>query len=479
MKQSPSLPPAMPAHISRRAALSGMGIGLGSIALNALAGPRSGAAPVASANPLAPRAPHFAPRARNVILLFASGGVSHLDLFDPKPELVRNDGKMVPDELVKGQRFSFINPRSKLMGSPYKFGKHGECGMEFGELLPNLARLADRTTLVRSVHTDNVNHTPAQVMMATGVERPGRPSMGAWVTYGLGSENTDLPAFVDMYSGKSQSRSPLKPSGFLPSVHQAVTLRSGPDPVYYLSDPDGMNRDDRELTVRAINDLNRHRLATVGDPEIVTRIAQYEMAFRMQRTIPELVDLSTEPAHVLKAYGVEPGKPSLAANLLMARRMIERDVRFVQLRDGGWDHHKSIFKELSEKCGELDQPLAALVEDLDERGLLDETLVIWAGEFGRTPMLQGSSKKEAAGRDHHKEAFTVWMAGGGLRPGLTHGTTDELGFRITENPVHVHDLHATILHLLGLDHERLVFPHGGLDHRLTDLHGKVVHGLLA
>ncbi|MDE0820089.1 MAG: DUF1501 domain-containing protein, partial [Opitutales bacterium] len=235
MTQSPSLPPAMPSHISRRAALSGMGIGLGSIALNALAGPRSGAAPAASANPLAPRAPHFAPRARNVILLFASGGVSHLDLFDPKPELVRNDGKMVPDELIKGQRFSFINPRSKLMGSPYKFGKHGECGMEFGELLPNLARLADRTTLVRSVHTDNVNHTPAQVMMATGVERPGRPSMGAWVTYGLGSENTDLPAFVDMYSGKSQSRSPLKPSGFLPSVHQAVTHRSGPDPVYYIS----------------------------------------------------------------------------------------------------------------------------------------------------------------------------------------------------------------------------------------------------
>jgi len=479
MKQSQEQQPAIPSHISRRAALSGMGIGLGSIALNALAGPRSGAAPLASANPLAPRAPHFAPRARNVILLFASGGVSHLDLFDPKPELVGNDGKMVPDELIKGQRFSFINPRSKLMGSPYKFGKHGECGMEFGELLPNLASLADRTTLVRSVHTDNVNHTPAQVMMATGVERPGRPSMGAWVTYGLGSENTDLPAFVDMYSGKSQSRSPLKPSGFLPSVHQAVTLRSGPDPVYYLSDPDGMNRDDRELTVRTINDLNRHRLTTVGDPEIATRIAQYEMAFRMQRTIPELVDLSTEPAHVLKAYGVEPGKPSLAANLLMARRMIERDVRFVQLRDGGWDHHKSIFKELSEKCGELDQPLAALVEDLDERGLLDETLVIWAGEFGRTPMLQGSAKKEAAGRDHHKEAFTVWMAGGGLKPGLTHGTTDELGFMVTENPVHVHDLHATILHLLGLDHERLVFPHGGLDHRLTDLHGKVVHDLLA
>ena len=464
---------------SRRAALSGMGIGLGSIALNALSARRAIGSPASSTNVLAPKPPHFAPRAKNVILLFASGGVSHLELFDPKPELVKNNGKMVPDELIKGQRFSFINPKSKLLGSPYSFSKHGDCGMEFGELLPNLARLADRTTLVRSVRTDNVNHTPAQVMMATGVERPGRPSMGAWVTYGLGSMNSDLPAFVDMYSGKSQSRSPLKPSGFLPSVHQAVTLRSGHDPVYYLSDPDGMKRDDREVTIRAINDLNRNRLAEVGDPEIATRIAQYEMAFRMQRTVPELVDLSTEPAHILKAYGVEPGKPSLAGNLLMSRRMIERGVRFVQLRDGGWDHHSKIFKELPEKCGELDQPLAALVEDLDERGLLDETLIIWAGEFGRTPMLQGSTKRDAAGRDHHKEAFSVWMAGGGLKPGLTHGSTDELGFRVTETPVHVHDLHATILHLLGLDHERLVFPHGGLDHRLTDLHGKVVHDLLA
>ena len=464
---------------SRRAALSGMGIGLGSIALNALSARRAIGSPASSTNVLAPKPPHFAPRTKNVILLFASGGVSHLELFDPKPELVKNNGKMVPDELIKGQRFSFINPKSKLLGSPYSFSKHGDCGMEFGELLPNLARLADRTTLVRSVRTDNVNHTPAQVMMATGVERPGRPSMGAWVTYGLGSMNSDLPAFVDMYSGKSQSRSPLKPSGFLPSVHQAVTLRSGHDPVYYLSDPDGMKRDDREVTIRAINDLNRNRLAEVGDPEIATRIAQYEMAFRMQRTVPELVDLSTEPAHILKAYGVEPGKPSLAGNLLMSRRMIERGVRFVQLRDGGWDHHSKIFKELPEKCGELDQPLAALVEDLDERGLLDETLIIWAGEFGRTPMLQGSANKDAAGRDHHKEAFTVWMAGGGLKPGLTYGSTDELGFMVTENPVHVHDLHATILHLLGLDHERLVFPHGGLDHRLTDLHGKVVHDLLA
>ncbi|MFP6886583.1 MAG: DUF1501 domain-containing protein, partial [Opitutales bacterium] len=301
-----------------------------------------------------------------------------------------------------------------------------------------------------------------------------RPSMGAWVTYGLGTENTDLPAFVDMYSGKSQSRSALKPAGFLPTVHQAVTLRSGPDPVFYLSNPDGMSIEDRAATIKTIAGLNRRRLDIVGDPEISTRIAQYEMAFRMQRTIPELIDLSKEPEHVLKAYGVEVGKPSLAANLLMARRMVERNVRFVQLRDGHWDHHSKIFKELPEKCKELDQPLTALVEDLDERGLLEETLVIWAGEFGRTPMLQGGD-----GRDHHKEAFTVWMAGGGLKPGLTYGTTDELGFNVTQNPVHVHDLHATILHLLGLDHKRLVFPHGGLDQRLTDVHGRVVPDLLA
>ena len=458
-------------NLSRRAALSSIGIGLGSIALNALAGPRANAV---SSDPLAPKLPHFAPRAKNVILVFASGGVSQLELFDRKPVLAKNNGKMVPDELVKGQRFAFINPKSKLLGSPYEFKRHGQSGMELSELLPNLARVADKTTLVRSMRTDNVNHTPAQVMMATGVERPGRPSMGAWVTYGLGTENSDLPAFVDMYSGKSQSSSALKPAGFLPTVHQAVTLRSGPDPVFYLSNPDGMSIEDRAATIKTIAGLNSRRLDVVGDPEISTRIAQYEMAFRMQRTIPELIDLSEEPEHVLKSYGVEVGKPSLAANLLMARRMVERNVRFVQMRDGHWDHHSKIFKELPERCKDLDQPLAALVEDLDERGLLEETLVIWTGEFGRTPMLQGGD-----GRDHHKEAFTVWMAGGGLKPGLTYGATDELGFNVTENPVHVHDLHATILHLLGLDHERLVFPLGGLDQRLTDVHGRVGKDLLA
>jgi len=444
-----------------------MGIGLGSIAFNLLEGKsfqKSGYSKI----------PHFAPRIKNVILLFASGGVSQLELFENKPILQKNNGKMVPDELIKGQRFAFINPKSKLLGSPYSFAKYGNSAMEFSELLPHLSKLADKTTLIRSVQTDNVNHTPAQVMMATGVERPGRPSIGSWLSYGLGTENSDLPAFIDMYSGKSQSRSPLKPSGFLPSVHQAVSFRSGKDPVYYLSNPPGMTRDDRRSILDSVNLLNQKRFEQLRDPEILTRIEQYEMAFRMQKSIPELMDLKTESDITLKNYGADPLVPSLANNLLMARRMVERGVRFVQVRDGGWDHHNNLFKELPKKCEELDRPLAALVRDLEERGLLQETLIIWTGEFGRTPMLQGGN-----GRDHHKEAFTVWMAGGGLKPGLTYGSTDDLGFKVVQNPVHVHDLHATILHLLGIDHERLVYPFGGLNQRLTDLHGRVVTDLLS
>ena len=453
--------------ISRRQMLCGMGIGLGSIAFNLLEGKsfqKSGYSKI----------PHFAPRIKNVILLFASGGVSQLELFENKPILQKNNGKMVPDELIKGQRFAFINPKSKLLGSPYSFAKYGNSAMEFSELLPHLSKLADKTTLIRSVQTDNVNHTPAQVMMATGVERPGRPSIGSWLSYGLGTENSDLPAFIDMYSGKSQSRSPLKPSGFLPSVHQAVSFRSGKDPVYYLSNPPGMTRDDRRSILDSVNLLNQKRFEQLRDPEILTRIEQYEMAFRMQKSIPELMDLKTESDITLKNYGADPSVPSLANNLLMARRMVERGVRFVQVRDGGWDHHNNLFKELPKKCEELDRPLAALVRDLEERGLLQETLIIWTGEFGRTPMLQGGN-----GRDHHKEAFTVWMAGGGLKPGLTYGSTDDLGFKVVQNPVHVHDLHATILHLLGIDHERLVYPFGGLNQRLTDLHGRVVTDLLS
>ena len=440
-----------------------MGLGLGGIALESLA----------------LRSPHFASRAKQVILVFSAGGVSQLDLFDPKPELSKNHGKPVPAKLVEGERFAFINPKSKLLGSPFEFAEHGASGMVFSELLPHLSQLADKGTLIRSVHTDNVNHTPAKILMATGFEHAGRPSIGAWVSYGLGTANANLPSFIDLYSNKARSHSALKPAGFLPSVHQGVTLRSGSDPIYYLSDPKGMARDDRAATIDAINALNRRQLGVVGDPEIATRIAQYEMAFRMQMAVPELVDLSTESPKTLERYGAKPGEPSLAGNLLLARRLVERGVRFVQCRDGGWDHHDSIFKKLSDSCRNLDQPLAALVSDLDERGMLDETLVIWAGEFGRTPMLQGNADSKKSGRDHHKHAFSIWMAGGGLKPGLTYGATDDLGFHIVENRVHVHDLHATILHLLGMDHEALTYRHAGRDHRLTDVHGHVVSDLFA
>ena len=468
----------MPADLStlltRRALLHDSGLGIGGIALSTLLSESAGA------NRLSPKLAHYAPRAKNVIFLFAGGGVSQLDTFDPKPELKKRHGQVLPDELAKGERFAFINPKSKLLGSPYAFKKHGDSGMPFSELLPNLARLADRTTLVRSMRTDNVNHGPAQKLMATGFEREGRPSMGAWVTYGLGSQNSDLPAFVDLPTSKDRIRSPLKAAGFLPSVYQAVTLRPGADPVFYLSDPAGMSRKDRRSTIDAINDLNRERLSVVGDPEIETRIAQYEMAFRMQAAVPELLDLSGETKDSLNAYGIqEPGESSLARNLLLARRLVERGVRFVQLRDGDWDHHDKIFTNLPKMCAKLDRPLAALVLELEQRGLLQETLVIWAGEFGRTPMVQGRFNNQGAGRDHHKHAFTIWMAGGGLKPGLTYGATDELGYHITENPVHVHDLQATILHLLGLDHEELTYRHAGRDHRLTDEFGEVKKDLLA
>jgi hypothetical protein len=454
-------------QITRRAALTNMGIGLGSIGLSSLL------AETSSPSQSALKLPHFAPKAKQVILLFSGGGVSQLDLFDPKPELVKRQGQFPPNELLKGERFAFINPKSKLFGSPFSFKEYGECGMAFSQLLPHLSRLADKTTLVRSMKTDNVNHTPARILMATGFEQPGRPSMGSWVNYGLGSINRNLPAFIDLYSNKAKSHSPLKRAGFLPSVYQGVSLRPGRDPIHYLNNPKGMTRDDRRAGVDTINRLNRQRLERVGDPEIAARIEQYEMAFRMQSSVPQLLDISGESKKTLEGYGVEPGKPSLASNLLLARRLVERGVRFVQLRDGGWDHHASIAKKLKESCANLDRPLAALVNDLDQRGLLDETLVIWAGEFGRTPMAQGS------GRDHHKHAFTIWMAGGGLKPGLTYGTTDELGYHVTEHPVHVHDLQATILHLLGLDHKALTYHHAGRDHRLTDVAGLVVDPLIA
>jgi len=471
--------------VCRRTALADMGLSLGGMALATLCGGRAARAAdppspaAAPADPLAPRRPHFAPRAKSVILLFSSGGVSQLDLFDPKPALVAHDGRPVPAELVEGQRFAFIKGRPNLLASPYRFARHGDCGMEFSELLPSLARLADKAVVVRSMQTTNVNHTPAQFMFGTGHELPGRPSLGSWVVYGLGCETADLPAFVQLSSGQGTGRKHLASAGFLPGVYQGVAFQGGTSPIFHLADPPGMSRADRRATLDAINGLNGDRLAAVGDPEIAARMAQYEMAFRMQAAAPELIDLAAESPATLARYGAEPGKPSLAANLLLARRLVERGVRFVQLVDGDWDHHSKLYADLPKKCGQVDRPLAALVEDLAGRGLLDETLVIWAGEFGRTPMLEGSPEREVVGRDHHKDAFTIWMAGGGLARGLVYGATCELGYRVVERPVQVHDLQATILHLLGLDHEALTFRFQGRDFRLTDVHGEIVKGLLA
>ena len=472
--------PASPCGIARRAALADMGLSLGGIALAGLLGGASrarGEVPVA--NLLAPRRPHFAPRAKSVILLFASGGVSQLDLFEPKPALVAHDGQPVPAELVAGQRFAFISGRPNLLASPYRFARHGECGMEVSELLPNLARVADKSVVIRSMHTTNVNHTPAQFMFTTGHELPGRPSLGAWAVYGLGCETADLPAFVQLSSGEGAKRKHLATAGFLPGIYQGVAFQDRGAPIFHLADPAGMSRADRRAAVDTINGLNADHFAAVGDPEIAARIAQYEMAFRMQATAPELIDLAAESPATLARYVAEPGKPSLAANLLLSRRLVERGVRFVQLIDGGWDHHSKLYADLPTKCAEMDRSLAALVEDLEQRGLLDETLVIWAGEFGRTPMLEGKPDPKLVGRDHHKDAFTIWMAGGGLKRGLTYGETCELGYRITERPVAVHDLQATILHLLGLNHESLTFRFQGRDFRLTDVHGEVVKDLLA
>jgi hypothetical protein len=453
-------PEPCPLAVSRRAILADMGLSIGGMALGSLlGGTASGATPSASRtlDPLAPKPPHFAARAKSVILLYTAGGVSQLDLFDPKPKLREHDGRPVPAELVEGQRFSFLRGRPNLLGSPYRFQSHGESGMVFSELLPNLATVADRTTLVRSVHTDHVNHSPAAYLFFTGHQLGGRPSMGSWAAYGLGCETRDLPAFVQLLSGEALLNGKrFAGAGFLP----------------------GMDRTDRRATIDAINGLNAERLAAVGDPEIATRIAQYEMAFRMQRAAPELIDLSSESRGTLAMYGAHEGEPSLAVNLLQARRLVERGVRFVQVFDGGWDHHSKLYKELPTKCRRLDRPLAALVRDLAQRGMLEDTLVIWTGEFGRTPMLEGAADRDTVGRDHHKDAFTVWMAGGGLQPGLTLGATCELGYRITEAPVHVHDLQATVLHLLGIDHERLTFRHQGRDFRLTDVSGRVVHDLL-
>lgn len=411
------------------------------------------------------------------------GAPSQLDLFDDKPELKKRDGQLCPDELTRGKRFAFIGGTMTLAGSQFRFRRCGQSGQPMSELLPNLATVADELAVIRSVHTDEINHAPAQMFLHTGFGRGGRPSFGSWVAYGLGSENLDLPTYVVLLSGPAGGAgTSLWSSGFLPSVFQGVQFRTTGDAVLFLSNPAGQSPTDRRRLLDAIKALNEQHLAAAGDPEISTRVSQYEMAFRMQTSVPELMDLAHEPKSILDQYGVTPGRPSFAQNCLLARRLVERGVRLVELYDSDWDHHADIATRLPAKCRDIDRPIAALLNDLKRRGLLDETLVLWGGEFGRTPLRQGVSGTGAQtrpGRDHHKDAFSVWLAGGGVKGGTSFGKTDELGFNIAENPVHVHDLNATILHSLGLDHERLTYKYQGRDFRLTDVHGRIVREILA
>ena len=470
------LPPQL---VTRRWFFEQCRVGLGTLALGQLlkgAGFAAGENP-APPNPLAPRKPHHSPKAKNIIYLFMAGGPSHMELFDYKPQLEKFDGTLPPPELLKEYRSAFINPNSKLLGPKFKFAKYGKSGADVSEILPHTAGIVDDLTFVKSLVTDAFNHAPGQLMMNTGTPQFGRPSMGAWVTYGLGSESQDLPAFVVFSSGKKgpSGGNSCWGSGFLPTVYQGVQFRGSGDPVLYLSNPRGVDQELQRDSLDSIRRLNQMHLGISGDPEIATRINSFEMAFRMQSSAPELMDLSKEPKQVLEMYGAELGKPSFANNCLLARRLVERGVRIVQLYHEAWDQHGNLVRDIKQNCLDTDKACAALIKDLKQRGMLDDTLVIWGGEFGRTPMVQGGSD----GRDHHPNAFTMWLAGGGVKAGFTLGESDELGFNVVKDKVHVHDLHATIMYLLGFDHTKLTYRFQGRDYRLTDVHGEVVKDILA
>lgn len=435
-----------------------------------------------------PGLPHFAPKARRVIYLFQSGGPSQMELFDFKPEIRKVAGIDLPESVRMGQRLtgmSATQTKFPMVPSRYQFRQHGHSGAWVSELMPHTARIADQLTFVKSMHTEAINHDPAVTFFQTGAQIAGRPSMGAWLSYGLGAETQDLPAFVVMISpGKGGGGQPLYDrlwgSGFLPTRFQGVKFRSVGDPVLYLSNPPGFSRDLRREYLDTLSALNQVKLEETGDPEISTRIAQYEMAFRMQSSVPDLTDLSKEPASTFELYGEDAKTPgTFAANCLLARRLAERGVRFVQLFHRDWDHHGGLPKELPKRCKETDQASAALITDLKQRGMLDDTLVVWGGEFGRTVYCQGRLTADDYGRDHHPRCFTVWMAGGGIKPGLSYGETDEFCYNITRDPVHVHDLQATLLHCLGIDHTKLTYKYQGRSFRLTDVAGQVVKPLLA
>jgi len=461
-------------HLTRRWFFRDCGVGLGTIALHGLL---AGTAKATESTGSRIRTPHHTPRAKRVIYLFMAGAPSHLELFDNKPQLAKFNGTLPPAELLKGYRAAFINPSSTLLGPKFRFARHGNSGMELSELLPNLARVADDITLIRSMQTDAFNHAPAQIFMNTGSQQFGRPSLGAWTTYGLGSESSDLPSYVVFSTGDKGTSGGASNwgCGFLPTVHNGTLFRTGGDPVLYLSNPKGVDGPLQRDTVETINRLNRLHLGSMGDPEIAARIDAFEMAYRMQGVAPEVMDLGREPASVREAYGAEPGRPTFANACLLARRLVERGVRFVQIFHESWDQHGNLSADLKRNCAATDRASAALVADLKQRGLLEDTIVVWGGEFGRTPMVQGGND----GRDHHPNGFSYWVAGGGFRPGLTWGETDDLGFNAVKDRVHVHDFHATLLHLLGFDHEKLTYRFQGRDFRLTDVHGEVVRGLLA
>jgi hypothetical protein len=475
--------------VTRRYFFQRSASGIGGVALAALANERLFAgtdSTPAAANPLAPKPPHFPAKAKHVIYLHMAGAPSQPELFDYKPKLIELNGKPCPESFYKKERFAFIKGVPKMLGTPYKFAKHGHSGIELSELLPNLAKVADDIAVVKSMVTDQFNHAPAQIFLNTGSPFIGRPSMGAWLTYGLGSESQNLPGFVVLLSGPNgpDGGTSLWGSGFLPSIYQGVQFRSQGDPVLYVSNPPGMDAAERRRMLDALKDLNRMQLTEIGDPETITRIEQYEMAYRMQSSVPELMDIASEPKSVHEMYGTEPGKVAFANNCLLARRLVERGVRFVQLYHWGWDSHGTgpnddIMTSLPERCRQCEKASAALVADLKQRGLLDSTLVVWGGEFGRTPMNEERNGSKFLGRDHHPHCFTIWMAGGGIKPGFTLGATDELGYHVAEDKVHVHDLQATILHCLGLDHTKLTYQYQGRPFRLTDVYGNVVKKLLA
>ena len=475
MTTSANLRAARARLLSRRWFLQDCGVGMAGLALSSLVAREAKAK--APANPLAVRAPHFKPKAKRVIYMFMAGAPSHLELFDPKPELQKRDGQLPPADLLKDYRAAFINPNSALLGPKYKFSPHGKSGIEFSELIPNIAGLADDLCVIRSLQTDAVNHAPGQIMMNTGSQQFGRPSFGSWTLYGLGSESETLPGYVVLTSAKGTSGGASNYGcGFLPTVYGGIPFRSTGDPVLYLSNPAGFDARAQRASLDTLNELNELARVDTGDPEIAGRIQSYEMAYQLQTSAPELMDLSSEPAHVLEAYGITDIKQATyARNCLLARRLIERGVRFVQLFHEAWDQHGDLTKAIKRNCEDTDRASAALVKDLKQRGLLDDTLVIWGGEFGRTPMVQGGND----GRDHHNRCFTMWLAGGGLKKGHVHGATDDLGFNVVRDPVHVHDLNATLLHLLGLEHTRLTFRFQGRDYRLTDVHGHVVNDIIA